>query len=277
MDADFGEWLPLDSVLYSGVSPEIYHNLYPVIWAKLNREAIQEAGMEGKIVFFTRSRHSYSNNYSTLFWAGDQMVSFDDHDGLPSTVVGLLSSGLSGITLNHSDIGGYTTINNPIKNYHRSIELFLRWSELNIFTPIFRTHEGNRPTKNHQFYSSNETRKKFARYGKMHFALKNYLKYYVKEASQKGLPVVRPLFLHYSKDPNTYYLKNQFLLGKDLLIIPVLKSKKKVVRGYQRENGGIYFPKKHSIHNLLKLRHLLELQPLLFEKRALERRNHQKF
>ena len=69
------------------------------------------------------------------------MVSFDDHDGLPSTVVGLLSSGLSGITLNHSDIGGYTTINNPIKNYHRSIELFLRWSELNVFTPIFRTHE----------------------------------------------------------------------------------------------------------------------------------------
>tara|TARA_Y100001954_G_scaffold52958_1_gene56469 strand:- start:7481 stop:9661 length:2181 start_codon:yes stop_codon:yes gene_type:complete len=230
--ADFGEWLPMDSVLFSGISAELYHNDYPVIWAKLNREAIKEAGMEGKIVFFTRSGFSYSNKYSTLFWEGDQMVSFDRHDGLPSTIVGLLSSGLSGISLNHSDVGGYTTINNPIIKYYRSEELFLRWAELNAFTPIFRTHEGNRPTKNHQPYSSIETRKKFARYGKMHFALKNYLKFYVNEAAQKGLPVVRPLFLHYPQDKKTFDLKKQFLLGEDILVLPVLESRQILVKGY---------------------------------------------
>ena len=230
--ADFGEWLPMDSVLHSGISAEIYHNVYPVIWAKLNREAIREAGMEGEIVFFTRSGFSYSNKYSTLFWEGDQMVSFDRHDGLPSTIVGLLSSGLSGISLNHSDVGGYTTINNPLIKYFRSEELFLRWAELNVFTPIFRTHEGNRPTKNHQPYSSPETRKKFAHYGRMHFALKNYLKFYVEEASKKGHPVVRPLFLHFPEDKNTFDIKNQFLLGSDILVMPVLKSRQILVKGY---------------------------------------------
>ena len=230
--ADFGEWLPMDSVLHSGISAEIYHNEYPVVWAKLNREAIKEKGLEGQIVFFTRSGFSYSNKYSTLFWEGDQMVSFDDYDGLPSTVIGLLSSGLSGISLNHSDVGGYTTINNPIKNYHRSEELFLRWAELNAFTPIFRTHEGNRPEKNHQPYSSPETIKNFARLGKIHYALKDYLKFFVNEAHTRGFPLVRPLFLHYPNDKKTYSLKKQFLLGTDILVIPVLKGKQKTVKGY---------------------------------------------
>ncbi len=52
---------------------------------------------------------------------------------------------MSGFSLNHTDVGGYTTINNPLRNYHRSQELLWRWIELGAFTPVFRTHEGNRP------------------------------------------------------------------------------------------------------------------------------------
>ncbi|PKA21918.1 alpha-glucosidase, partial [Leptospira sp. mixed culture ATI2-C-A1] len=86
--ADFGEGLPYDAKLASGVDAKIYHNRYPVDWARINREAIKEAGMEGKIVFFTRAGYSYSNAYSTLFWEGDQMVSFGTNDGLPSSIIG---------------------------------------------------------------------------------------------------------------------------------------------------------------------------------------------
>jgi sulfoquinovosidase len=230
--ADFGEWLPFDAKLHSGISAEVYHNQYPVEWSKLNREAIQEAGKEKEIVFFTRAGYSYSNKYTTLFWVGDQMVSFGVHDGLASTVVGLTSSGISGIALNHSDIGGYTTINNPLKNYHRSKDLFFRWTELNAFTPIFRTHEGNRPEKNHQPYTDEETIQFFARFGKIHYALRAYMKELVKEASQKGYPVVRHLYLHYPEDPNTFDLKHQFLLGEDILVLPVITQDAKEVYGY---------------------------------------------
>ncbi|MBM9501318.1 alpha-glucosidase [Leptospira sp. 201903071] len=233
--ADFGEWLPLDAVLHSGVSAESYHNVYPVEWARINREAIRQAGQEGKIVFFTRAGYSESMKHSTLFWEGDQMVSWGEHDGLTSALTGLLSGGLSGISLNHSDIGGYTTINNPIRDYHRSKELFLRWAELNVFSPVFRTHEGNRPEKNHQAYSDEETIREFARYGKMHFVLKEYLQALVKEASLTGLPVVRPLYLHYSNDPRTHEIKTEFLLGEDLLVIPVLQKGESSVKGYLPE------------------------------------------
>ncbi|PJZ47788.1 alpha-glucosidase [Leptospira saintgironsiae] len=230
--ADFGEWLPTDAVLFSKESAEIYHNRYPVEWARLNREAIQEAGKEGQIVFFTRAGYSYSNKYSTSFWAGDQMVSWGRHDGIVSSLIGILSGGMSGLSLNHSDIGGYTTIPSPIKDYFRSKELFLRWSELNVFTPVFRTHEGNRPGKNHQPYSDPDTIKEFARYGQMHLALKEYFKFLNKEASESGLPVLRPLYLSYPEDNSTRDLQNQFLLGEDLLVIPVLEKGEDTVKGY---------------------------------------------
>lgn len=241
--ADFGEWLPYDAVLHSGVSAKVYHNQYPVDWARLNREAIREAGKEGQIVFFTRAGFSYSAKYSTLFWLGDQMVSFQTHDGLPSAVLGLLTSGVSGISLNHSDIGGYTTISNPIKNYHRSKELLLRWSEHSAFSVVYRTHEGNRPLKNWQAYeytnpegvstlSDKETVQRFANMGRLHYALKDYIQNYVKEAERTGLPVTRHPYLHYPEDPNTYSLKYQYLLGEDLMVMPVVSSGKSSVKGY---------------------------------------------
>ena len=108
--ADFGEGLPYDAVLSSGADPKSYHNRYAEEWAEVNREAIREAGRENDLVFFNRSGYTRSPGESTLFWLGDQLVSWDEHDGIKSAVTGLLSSGLSGYSLQHSDIGGYTAI-----------------------------------------------------------------------------------------------------------------------------------------------------------------------
>jgi len=46
--ADFGEYLPTDAVLYDGTPAEVYHNKYPVDWAKINSEAVEEAGKKAK-------------------------------------------------------------------------------------------------------------------------------------------------------------------------------------------------------------------------------------
>lgn len=93
------------------------------------------------LVFFMRAGFRDSPRWGMLFWEGDQMVSWQTNDGIKSSVVGLLSSGLSGYAFNHSDIGGYCSINLPIIKYRRSEELLLRWMELNAFTVVFRTHE----------------------------------------------------------------------------------------------------------------------------------------
>ncbi|MCB1141438.1 MAG: alpha-glucosidase [Leptospiraceae bacterium] len=233
--ADFGEWLPYDAKLHSGISAKKYHNIYPVDWARINREAIVEAKKEGQIVFFTRAGYSYSNKYSTAFWLGDQMVSFQTHDGLPSTIVGLNSSGISGIAINHSDIGGYTGLKNPpfyFPNYDRTQELNERWAEANAFTPIFRTHEGNVPARFHQVYSDSESQKKFAKMGKIHYALKDYFMHLSKEAKEKGLPIVRHPYLNFPKDKFTHEIKYQFMLGEDLMVVPVVSKGQDTVKGY---------------------------------------------
>lgn len=167
--------------MLAGEDPSTAHNKYPEMWAELNREVVEEWEQELKnlknpkrinldnkeshegadevdddedqLVFFMRAGYRGSPKSSTLFWAGDQMVSWQRHDGIKSAVTGLLTSGLSGYAFNHSDIGGYCTVDFPFLRYRRSEELLLRWMELNAFSVIFRTHEVNSPhtTQYHLF------------------------------------------------------------------------------------------------------------------------------
>ena len=232
--ADYAEWLPLDAQLFSGINAFDYHNQYAVDWARLNREAIHEAGRDSDIVFFTRSGAIGSAKYSTLFWAGDQMVDWGENDGLPSAVCALITSGLSGITLNHTDIGGYTTVDNAFLKVKRDEELLKRWIEFAAFTPVFRTHEGLKPESNFQVYTNDSIAKFFSRFGKIHFALKDYFKELNREATEKGIPIVRALLLEFPDDTLTYSIKDEFLVGEDLLVAPVL------IKG--AKSREVYFP-----------------------------------
>ncbi len=221
--ADFGEALPYDAVLFSGEPAASVHNRYPELWAQLNREVIDASEQGDQLVAFHRSGYRESPRYATLFWLGDQLVSWDRYDGIKTAVTGLLSSGLSGYAFNHSDIGGYTTITNPLRDYHRSQELLIRWMDLNAFTTIYRTHEGNIPGVNAQFYSSEETLAHFARMAKVYQAWEFYRLELVQEAAETGLPVVRHPFIHYPDDPLVYGITyQQFMVGSELMVAPVL-------------------------------------------------------
>jgi alpha-glucosidase len=104
----------------------------------------------------------------------------------------------------------------------RTKELFMRWTEFAAFSPLMRTHEGNRPLENWQFDSDVETIAHLGRMTRVHVALKEYLKACVKENSKSGMPVMRPLFLSFPEDQNAYTIDDQYLLGPDLLIAPVI-------------------------------------------------------
>jgi alpha-glucosidase len=231
--ADFGEALPYDAILYSGDSAPSYHNRYPEAWARLNREAIEEAGLTSEAVFFIRSGYTHSPRWATLFWEGDQLLSWSAYDGIKSSVTGLLSSGISGFSLNHSDIGGFMTMPYPFTQYRRSKELLLRWMEMNAFTTVFRTHEGNLPDLNTQFCSDNETYAHFSRCARLYAAWKNYRAQLVQEASNTGLPVVRHPFIHYPEDTEVYKISyQQFMLGSEFMVAPVLDEGKASVTVY---------------------------------------------
>ena len=217
--ADFGEYLPADAVCHGG-SGKALHNAWPMLWAKCNREAVEEAGMLGNCVFFMRAGAAGSQRYSTLTWAGDQCVDWSEDDGLPSVITAALSLGMSGFGLHSCDIGGYTTLF-PLT---RDSELLLRWLEFACFTPVMRTHEGNRPDSNVQLYDNEKLIAAAARLTRIHDRLLPYLRACVEENSAKGLPVMRPLFLAAPEEDQAYdHRLYSYLLGRDVLAAPVVK------------------------------------------------------
>ncbi len=252
--ADFGEALPVQAQLASGDDGLDFHNLFAQEWARLNAEVVKELGLQGEAVFFMRAGFSQSPAYASLFWLGDQNTSWSHHDGLQSAIIGLLNSGISGQSLNHSDIGGYTSIRRDIPeaaawllpsdltlNYassdgdestqmalYRQQNLLMRWAEMAAFTAVFRTHEGLTPDINAQVYDTPELRQHFSHNAKLYQALGGYRRQLMTEAEHKGWPLVRHPLLHY---PQYRFFSDmphddlQFMLGEDIMVAPMLTPK----------------------------------------------------
>jgi hypothetical protein len=107
---------------------------------------------------------SFGTVYSYLFIPGDQIPTFDKFDGMHSTIVANLSSGLCRFTLKHSDIGGYNALISPSGSLVRDSQVSFSTNLTQGFLAMDRigvirrsVHEGNIPPARHQLYSSKET------------------------------------------------------------------------------------------------------------------------
>jgi alpha-glucosidase len=234
--ADYGEYLPPGAVLHSGESWEQVHNSYPVLWARVNRDAVAQAGREKEVVFFMRAGYHGSTGLSPAFWAGDQLVSWSLNDGLATVIPAGISLGLQGAAHFHHDLGGFTTV----AWVRRSKELFLRWAELSAFSLQMRSHEGNRPERNWQFDSDSETLEHLARMTRIFDGLKAYRRQALREYQDSGLAPIRHPYLHYESDLQLHKLKYQYLLGRDLLVAPVISPR--------RRSRHVYLPVESWIH-----------------------------
>ncbi len=231
--ADFGEYLPVDLRLHAG-DPMSEHNLWPVHWAKVNADAIASRGRTGDALFFMRAGFTGVQQYCPLLWAGDQSVDFSRHDGIGTVITAALSAGLVGNAYSHSDVGGYTSLHGNV----RTEELMYRWYELGAFTPVMRTHEGNRPEENLQIDSTPQLLRGFARWSRVHAALAPWVRHLCAEASATGLPAQRALFLHYPDDRETFTIQDQYLYGADLMVAPVIEEGAVTRRVYLPGNAG---------------------------------------
>jgi alpha-glucosidase len=217
--ADFGEYLPTDLRLFEG-DPMQEHNRWPVRWAEVNARAIESRGRTSDVLWFMRAGHTGVQAHCPLLWAGDQSVDFSRHDGIGTVITAALSSGLVGNAFSHSDVGGYTSLFGNV----RTSELMLRWYELGAFSPVMRTHEGNRPDDNLQIDSTPELIAGFVRWSRVHAALAPYAAHLVAEAQTTGLPAQRALFLHFPQDRATFTIQDQFLYGSDVMVAPVIEA-----------------------------------------------------
>jgi sulfoquinovosidase len=218
--ADFGEYLPTDVDLANGVDARMMHNRWPTLWAEVNARAVASRGKTGDILFFMRSGFTGVQQHCPLLWAGDQSVDFSRHDGLVTVICAALSSGLLGNAYHHSDIGGYTSLFGNV----RTPELLMRWAEMAAFTPVMRSHEGNRPRDNLQLDQDPAVLAHFARMTRIYVHLAPYLKALSREAVDHGLPVQRPLFLHHEADRRTYAIQDSYLYGPAVLVAPVWQA-----------------------------------------------------
>lgn len=237
---DFAEALPFDAVLASGESAASYHNQYPVDWMRVNREAIEEAGALGEVLLFNRSGHTRTPAHSMLLWEGDQMVTWDKFDGLTNAMRGLINGGFSGISVNHSDTGGDTAavfdlLGLELSLFARERDMLKRWTEMNAFTAVLRTHESNKPEELWQVYGKytdgrfqpdTDLIDHFARFTKVYEALGFYRRELVAHAAERGWPVVRHTWMNYPGTNGALEADDQFMLGDEIVVAPYTSKRR---------------------------------------------------
>jgi alpha-glucosidase len=62
------------------------------------------------------------------------------------------------------------------------------------------------------------------RYLKLRYQLLPFLYTTLEESHRTGVPLFRPLMLNYQDDPNTYNIDDEFMVGDDLLVAPIVKA-----------------------------------------------------
>lgn len=82
-----------------------------------------------------------------MMWMGDQINSFDNIDGLKSSLTSILNAGISGFQYLHSDVGAFLSAKTGFGyDLIRTNELLIRWLELNTFSnTILRSHPSIKP------------------------------------------------------------------------------------------------------------------------------------
>ena len=157
---------------------------------------------------------------------GDQLPTFDQNDGLRSSVTAMLSGGLSGMALTHSDIGGYTAVHIPgTKWYDRNQELLSRWCEVAAFTAVYRSHIGTLP-RSLQVYDNDVILKQFAKFAIVYAAWGGLRESLMAEAHGAGTPIARAMALEFPNEAVAWSIQDQWMLGEDLIVAPVMDAKR---------------------------------------------------
>lgn len=220
-----------------------FGNLYPVEYAKTFYEGMEQEGQKN-IVNLIRCAWAGSQKYGALVWSGDIASSYSS---MRNQLVAGLNMGIAGIPWWTTDIGGFHG-GNPNDEQFR--ELFVRWFQWGTFCPVMRLH-GDREPKQPQYGTTGgatclsgadnevwsygeEVYEICKKYLNIREKLRPYTRELMKEAHEKGTPVMRTLFYEFPEDSTCWEIEDQYLYGRDILVVPVLNA--------NSENRKVYLP-----------------------------------
>lgn len=204
---DFGEAAPLGGLYHSGKTGLYEHNLYPLrynkaLWEVINRET-------GEGIIWARSAWAGSQRYA-LHWGGDAATT---NTGMLGDLRGGLSFGLSGFSFWSHDIGGFVTASPE--------EIYRRWLPFGFLSSHSRAH-GAPPTE--PWLISKDFTDAFRACAEMKYKLMPYVYAQAKDCSNRGLPMVRALFIEFPGDPGAWNVEDEYMFGSQILVAPLLES-----------------------------------------------------
>ena len=201
------------------------HNVYALEEARATYDGIKKEFPSSRPFILTRAGFSGIQRYAAV-WTGDNMAT-EEH--LKLACVMPQGMGISGITFCGTDVGGFFGAPTP--------DLYTRWMQLGAFTPFFRQHSiiDQKDKEPWAFGEQVEAWVKniiTLRYKMLPFF---YTEFY--NSSKTGLPVMRPMFLDFQNDEKCYYTdaQYQFMIGKNLLVAPVVSENEKFKKLYLPE------------------------------------------
>lgn len=247
--ASFKGELPLDVVFYDGkrrTSHAELHNVFGHFMGKATFEGIRQA--TGKRPFvITRACYSGTQKYATV-WTGDNQ-SLWAH--LQMTIPQFCNLGMSGYAFCGADIGGFGADTTP--------ELMSRWIEAAVFTPLFRNHSAKGTKRQEPWQLGEQVVDIYRKYVSLRYQFIPYIYDLFYQGETSGLPIMRPLVLHYPQDENTRNMNGEFLAGEQILVAPVVEQGAQQKMVYlpegvwydywtgERIEGGTYFIRKAPI------------------------------
>jgi alpha-glucosidase len=217
-----------------------------------------------------RSGGLKSPGVANMFWLGDQLPTYEACDGMQSALIGAMSGGMSGWTMNHADIGAFTVIDHfphipmPGFDFFRDAELNVRWMELCVFlNAVYRAHPGLIPAKSSQIWDIdvlNHTK----RLTDLFRDLIPYRESLFKEAETAGIPPVRHGILLHPNDSMWFNSSKsyehdrhcsvgnqiglfQFYFGDDVIVAPAMRKGAQKVHVYIPEGTWVHFWTKKTV------------------------------
>ncbi|NUP10613.1 MAG: glycoside hydrolase family 31 protein [Polyangiaceae bacterium] len=220
---DFGEYTARTSLFADGRNGEEAHNLYPVLSAKAAHDLLEEE-RPGDYLFFVRSGYSGTQKYVPAVWGGDAEATFDETQGLPSSVRGGLNLSMVGVPLWGSDMTGFKCLTDAPNDK----EVFLRWVEFGSVSPIMMEQnacsnpiEGGK--EKWKLWNDEETIEHYTRYAGLHTRLQPYFLVLATEASRTGRPITMHPFLLHPDEPASLEVEDAYYLGPALYVSPVVR------------------------------------------------------
>jgi alpha-D-xyloside xylohydrolase len=204
---DFGEDAPLRGVYASGRTGYYEHNLYPLRYNKAVADITK--AVTGDSIIWARSAWAGSQRYP-LHWGGDAE---NTNSAMAATLRAGLSFGLSGFTFWSHDVAGF--VQAPPRDLYR------RWLPFGVLTSHTRCH-GVPPREPWAFDEAFVD--DFRRALELKYSLMPYIYAQAKDSAVRGLPMLRALFLEYPDDPTSWLVDDEYLLGSDLLVAPLIEE-----------------------------------------------------